>query len=131
MLFFTFLFLYQVVNVQKYIIITLTNARAIHSHSPLLSPVKPLTSRLLARFLNLRMIAVHLYISPPSTLFCKNFSVIDFKVLLHLSVGLYKIHKMHHLPYIRFIYFLFGNSLKTNVGVRLLCGKLKLFQNNA
>ena len=35
MLFLTFLFPYRVVNAQKYIIITLTNARAIHSHSPL------------------------------------------------------------------------------------------------
>ena len=60
MLFLTFLFPYHVVNAQKYIIITLTNARAIHSHSPLLSPVKPMTSWLIARFLNLRMIAVHL-----------------------------------------------------------------------
>ena len=41
MLFLT-LFPYHVVNAQKYIIITLTNARAIHSHSPLLSPVKPM-----------------------------------------------------------------------------------------
>ena len=60
MLFLTFLFLYHVVNAQKYIIITLTNARAIHSHSPLLLPVKPMTSRLIARFPNIRMIAVHL-----------------------------------------------------------------------
>ena len=60
MLFLTFLFLYHVVNAQKYIIITLTNARAIHSHSPLISPVKPMTSRLIARFPNLKMIAVHL-----------------------------------------------------------------------
>ena len=60
MLFLTFLFLYHVVNAQKYIIITLTNARAIHSHSPLISPVKPMTSRLIARFPNLKIIAVHL-----------------------------------------------------------------------
>ena len=67
MLFLTFLFPYHVVNAQKYIIITLTNARAIHSHSPLLLPVKPMTSRLisrdvigLTRFPNIRMIAVHL-----------------------------------------------------------------------
>ena len=60
MLFFIFLVPYHVVNAQKYIIITLTNAKAIHSHSPLLSPVKPMTSRLIARFPNLRMIAVHL-----------------------------------------------------------------------
>ena len=61
MLFLTFLFPYHVVNAQKYIIITLTNARAIHSHSPLLLlPVKPMTSRLIARFPNIRMIAVHL-----------------------------------------------------------------------
>ena len=60
MLFLTFVFPYHVVNAQKYIIITLTNARAIHSHSPLLLPVKPMTSRLIARFPNIRMIAVHL-----------------------------------------------------------------------
>ena len=60
MLFLTFLFPYHVLNAQKYIIITLTNARAKHSHSPLLSPVKPMTSRLIVRFPNLRMIAVHL-----------------------------------------------------------------------
>ena len=60
MLFLTFLFPYHVVNSQKYIIITLTNARAIHSHSPLLLPVKPMTSRLIARFPNIRMIAVRL-----------------------------------------------------------------------
>ena len=60
MLFLTFLFPYHVVNAQKYIIITLTNARAIHSHIPLLLPVKPMTSRLIARFPNIRMIAVHL-----------------------------------------------------------------------
>ena len=46
MLYFTFLSPYHVINAQKYIIITLTNARAIHSHSPLLLPVKPMTSRL-------------------------------------------------------------------------------------
>ena len=34
MLFLTFIFPHHVVNTQKYIIITLTNARAIHSHSP-------------------------------------------------------------------------------------------------
>ena len=56
MLFLTFLFPYHVVNAQKYVI----NARAIHSHSPLLLPVKPMTSRLIARFPNIRMIAVHL-----------------------------------------------------------------------
>ena len=44
MLLLTFAFPYHVVNAQKYIIITLTNARAIHSHSPLLLPVKPMTS---------------------------------------------------------------------------------------
>ena len=68
MLFLTFLFPYHVVNSQKYIIITLTNARAIHSHSPLLLPVKPMTSRLIARFPNIRMIAVRLVpgLSPPS-----------------------------------------------------------------
>ena len=59
MLFLTFLFPYHVVNAQKYIIITLTNARVIHSHSPLLLPVKLMTSRLIARFPNIRMIAVH------------------------------------------------------------------------
>ena len=58
MLFLTFLFPYHVVNAQKYIITTLTNARAIHSHSPLLLPVKPMTSRLIARFPNIRTIAV-------------------------------------------------------------------------
>ena len=62
MLFLTFLFPYHVVNAQKYIIFTLTNAGAIHSHSPLLLPVKPMTSRLIARFPNIRMIAVHLYV---------------------------------------------------------------------
>ena len=41
MLFLTFLFPYHVVNSQKLIIIMLTNAKAIHSHSPLLLPVKP------------------------------------------------------------------------------------------
>ena len=61
MLFFTFLFPCHVVNAQKYIIITLTNARAIHSLSPLLLPVKPMMSRLIARFPNIRMIAVHLF----------------------------------------------------------------------
>ena len=60
MLYLIFLFPYHVVNAQKDIIITLTNARAIHSHSPLLSPVKPMMSRLIARLPNLRMIAVHL-----------------------------------------------------------------------
>ena len=60
MLYLTFLSPYHVVNAQKYIIITLPNARAIHSHSPLLLPVKPMTSRLIARFPNIRMIAVHL-----------------------------------------------------------------------
>ena len=59
MLFLTFVFPYHAVNAQKYIIIALTNARAIHSHSPLLLPVKPMTSRLIARFPNIRMIAVH------------------------------------------------------------------------
>ena len=57
MLFLTFLIPCHVVNAQKYIIITLTNARAIHSLSPLLLPVKPMTSRLIARFPNIRMIA--------------------------------------------------------------------------
>ena len=60
MLFRTFLFPYHVVNAQKYIIITLTNVGAIHSHSPLLLPVKPMTSRLIARLPSIRMIAVHL-----------------------------------------------------------------------
>ena len=60
MLFLTFLFPYPVVNAQKYIIITLTNARAIHSHSPLLLPVKSMMLRLMARFPNIRIIAVHL-----------------------------------------------------------------------
>ena len=58
MLFLTFLFPYQVVNAQKYMIITLTNARAIHTHSRLLLPVKPMTSRLIARFPNIKMIAI-------------------------------------------------------------------------
>ena len=60
MFFLTFLFPYHVVNAQKYISITLTNARAIYAHSPLLSPVKPMTLRLIARFPNFSMIAVHL-----------------------------------------------------------------------
>ena len=60
MLFLTFLFPHHVINAQKNIIITLTNARAIQSLSPLLLPVKPMMSRLTARFPNIRMIAVHL-----------------------------------------------------------------------
>ena len=42
MLFLIVLFPYHVVNAQKDIIITLTNARAINSHSSLLLPVKPI-----------------------------------------------------------------------------------------
>ena len=60
MLFLTFLFHYHVVNAQKYKINKLTNVRAINSLYPLSSPIKPMTSRLIVRFLHLRIIAVHL-----------------------------------------------------------------------
>ena len=48
------------------------------------------------------------YINPPLTFFCNNFfSGINFKVLLHVSVNLYKIHKIHYVPYfVQFIFYL-------------------------
>ena len=57
--------------------------------------------------------------------------MIDFKALWRVPVNLYKIHKMRHLPYFDSIYFLFSNSSKPDVGVRLLLSRLKLFQINA
>ena len=73
---------------------------------------------------------IYLLLNP--TLFANNFfSVIDFKALLLVSVDLYKIHILRHLPYFCSIYFfLFGNSSKPDVGVKLLYGRIKLFQIN-